>query len=84
MKYSAKVEISPKPVLFDPEGEATKKSLLGLKFDVENVRASKTFEIILESSSRNEAENSVEDMCKKLLANPNKDDYKFTIEEENE
>lgn len=82
MKYHAKIEISLKAGLFDPEGEATKKSLLGLKFSVESVRSSRIFQITLNANSKNEAENMLEDMCKKLLSNPNKDDYKFTIEEE--
>lgn len=81
MKYKAKIEISSKPFLFDPEGEAAKKSLQGLSFDVANVRASKVFEIILDASSLQEAETAAESMCRKLLANPNKDDYKITVAE---
>jgi phosphoribosylformylglycinamidine synthase len=84
MKYTAKVEVKFKPGLFDPEGETTKKSLQGLRFPVENVKTSKVFQVLLEANSKEDATVLIENMCKKLLANPNKDDYLITIEEQNE
>lgn len=84
MKYTAKVEIMFKPGLFDPEGETTKKSLQELKFPVEDVKTSKVFCMSLEANSKEDATAMVEEMCRKLLSNPNKDDYKITIEESNE
>ncbi len=81
MKYSAKVEVKFKEGLFDPEGETTKKSLQGLRFPVNDAKVSKVFNIVLDASSKENAYSLVEEMCKKLLSNPNKDDYKITIEE---
>ena len=81
MKYSAKVEVKFKDGLFYPEGETTKKSLQGLKFSVNDVKLSKVFSIIVEANSKEEVHSLVEEMCKKLLANPNKDDYRISIEE---
>ncbi|MBI4010459.1 MAG: phosphoribosylformylglycinamidine synthase subunit PurS [Candidatus Aenigmarchaeota archaeon] len=81
MKYSAKVEVKFKEGLFDPEGETTKKSLQGLRFPVEDAKLSKVFNIKLDAKTKDEAYSMVEEMCKKLLANPNKDDYKIIIEE---
>ena len=81
MKYSAKVEIKFKQGLFDPEGEATKKSLQGLRFSVSDVKISKVFTISVEANSNDEAKILAEEMCKKLLANPNKDDYSIEVEE---
>jgi len=81
MKYSAKIEVKFKDGLFDPEGETTKKSLQGLRFSVDDVKVSKVFNIILNADSKDEAHSLTEEMCKKLLANPNKDDYIITIEE---
>ena len=81
MKYSAKVEVKFKDGLFDPEGETTKKSLQGLRFPADEVKVSKVFNIILNASSKENAYSLVEEMCKKLLANPNKDDYTISIEE---
>jgi phosphoribosylformylglycinamidine synthase PurS subunit len=36
---------------------------------------------VLDVDSEEEAEKKVEEMCRRLLANPTKDDYSFTIEE---
>lgn len=80
MKYSAKVEVRFKSGLLDPEGDATKKSLKGLRFSVDDVKISKAFHIVLEANSEDEAHKIADEMCKKLLANPNKDDYKITVE----
>ena len=81
MKYSVKVEVKFKQGLFDPEGEATKKSLQGLRFPVSDVKISKVFTIDAEANSSDEAKSIAEEMCKKLLANPNKDDYSIEVEE---
>lgn len=81
MKYSAKVEVKFKDGLFDPEGETTKKSLKGLRFAVDDVKVSKVFNVKLEANSKDDAYSLIDEMCKKLLANPNKDDYNITIEE---
>lgn len=81
MKYKARVEIRLKAGLFDPEGETTRNSLKELKFNVENVNSSKVFEITLNASSLQDANSTIEKICKTLLANPNKDDYKISLEE---
>lgn len=81
MKYIARVEVTLKPGHIDPEGEITKNALIELRYPVESVRVSKVYEVILRASSISEAEKLVEEMCKRLLANPVKDDYKYSIEE---
>ncbi len=81
MKYSAKIEVRFRKGLFDPEGEATKKSLQSLRFPVEGVKLSKVYNLIFDANSKDDAHAKAEEMCKKLLANPNKDDYAITIEE---
>ncbi len=81
MKYVARVEVKFKEGLFDPESEATKKSLQQLEFSVDNVRLSKVFRITIDANSEDDAKVIADEMCKKLLANPNKDDYSIEIEE---
>jgi len=81
MKYRAKVEVGLKPRHSDPEGETTKQSLSELNYPVESVGVSKIYAIALEAKSLGEAKKMVEDMCKRLLANPVKDNYSFEIEE---
>jgi len=81
MLYEARVEVSLKPGHSDPEGETTTRSLRELAYLVRSVGVSKMYTITLEANSRNDAETKVESMCKKLLANPTKDNYTFQVEE---
>ena len=81
MRYRVRVEVSLKPGHSDPEGEMTAKSLKELRYPVETVKVSKVYEIDLSTKSLKEAERYVDEMCRRLLANPTKDDYRFTIEE---
>ncbi|MEM2352217.1 MAG: phosphoribosylformylglycinamidine synthase subunit PurS [Thermoproteota archaeon] len=81
MKYIARVRVALKPGHVDPEGETTKNALIELKYPVESVRVSKVYEIVLHAISIDEARRLVEEMCRRLLANPVKDDYAYNIEE---
>jgi len=81
MKYRARVEVSLKQGHSDPEGETTKKALLELNYPVKAVNVSKVYTIRLEASSLKNAKQKVDEICRRLLANPVKDNYKFEIEE---
>ena len=79
--YSAKIEVSLKPGHSDPEGEMTAQSLKELKFSAKKVNVSKVYTVVFEAKSMQEAEEAVEEMCRRLLANPTKDNYTYAIEE---
>ncbi|MFQ5836641.1 MAG: phosphoribosylformylglycinamidine synthase subunit PurS [Candidatus Bathyarchaeia archaeon] len=81
MMYRAKIEVGLKPGHSDPEGEMTGQSLRELKYSVKSVSVSKVYEVYFEANSKEEAEKQVDEMCRRLLANPTKDDYRFEIEE---
>ncbi len=81
MKYQVKVEVSLKPGHSDPEGETTAKSLRELKYSVEAVKVGKVYRFTLFADSLEEAKKQVDEICRRLLANPVKDDYDFAIEE---
>jgi phosphoribosylformylglycinamidine synthase PurS subunit len=81
MIFDANIEVSLKPGHSDPEGEMTGQSLRELKYCVKSVSVRKVYEVYFEADSRKEAEKQVEEMCRRLLANPTKDDYRFEIEE---
>jgi phosphoribosylformylglycinamidine synthase PurS subunit len=81
MKYRARIEIRLKPGHSDPEGETTTRLLKELGYRVESVNVNKVYNVVLEARSRKEAEAKSEEMCKRLLANPTKDDYTIVIEE---
>ena len=82
MKYRLRVEVGLKPGHSDPEGETTVQLLKELGYRIETVNVSKVYNIILDTTSRKQAKTKTEEMCKRLLANPTKDNYAFKIEEE--
>ena len=82
MKYHLRIEVSLKPGHSDPEGETTASLLKELGYKVDAVNVSKVYGVVLEAESRREAETKAEEMCKRLLANPTKDNYAIVIEEE--
>ena len=71
-----------KPGHSDPEGETTARLLRELGYKVETVSVSKIYSVVLEAESRKETEMKAEEICKRLLANPTKDNYSIVIEEE--
>lgn len=80
--YRARIEVSLKPGHSDPEGEMTAQSLKELKFSVKKANVSKVYVVVFEAQSKQQAEDLVDEMCRKLLANPTKDNYSFKVEEE--
>jgi len=81
MKYRAKIEVSLKAGHSDPEGETVARLLRDLGYAVEATNVSKVYTILLEAETPSEAKVKAEDMCKRLLANPTKDNYIIAIEE---
>jgi phosphoribosylformylglycinamidine synthase len=82
MKYSAKIEVSLKPGHTDPEGNTTQRLLKELGYLVDVVNVSKVYNIQLEASTVKEAKFKAEEMAKRLLANPTKDNYTIALEEQ--
>ncbi|NLT95635.1 MAG: phosphoribosylformylglycinamidine synthase subunit PurS [Clostridia bacterium] len=79
--YKAKVFVTLKPSILDPQGNAVKKGLLSLGFNnVEDVRVGKYLEVTLEAADKEQAFKDIDEMCKKLLANPVIEDYSFELE----
>ena len=78
--WLAKVHVTLKPVVLDPQGQAVQGGLHQLGFDgVQSVRAGKYLEIKLEAPDKAEAERMVDEMCTKLLANPVIETYRFEV-----
>ena len=70
MKFLAHINIMPKAELLDPQGKVVVKNLPNIGIEgVDNVRIGKHVTISLEANSANEAQDKVENACKKLLAN---------------
>jgi len=82
MKYRAKIEVSLKPGHSDPEGETASRLLKELGYAVNAVNVSKVYTIFFETETLSAAKGKAEDMCKRLLANPTKDNYTIAVEEQ--
>jgi phosphoribosylformylglycinamidine synthase subunit PurS len=76
----ARVHITLKTGVLDPQGEAIRHALGGLGFDgVESVRQGKVIELELAGTDRAAAEAQVGEMCEKLLANTVIENYAVEI-----
>ncbi len=82
MKYRTKIEVSLKSGHSDPEGETASRLLRELGYTVDAVNVSKVYTVILEAKTPREAKEKAEEMCKRLLANPTKDNYTIAVEEQ--
>jgi phosphoribosylformylglycinamidine synthase len=81
--YLARVFVTLKPTVNDPQGLTILGALHSLGFsDVGSVRAGKYLEVRLDAKGRKQAEKQLGEMCRKLLANPVIEDYRFEMEED--
>jgi len=78
--YLARVYVTLKPTVNDPQGLTIRGALHSLGFaDVESVRAGKYLEVRLDAKDKKQAEKQLTEMCRKLLANPVIEDYRFEL-----
>ena len=76
MKISAIITL--KKDVLDPQGKVIHQALDGMGYkNVEEVRQGKYFEIDVKENDPSKAEEIVEEMCKKLLANLVIENYKI-------
>ncbi len=76
----AKITITLKSGVLDPQGAAIETALTGLGFEgVEDVRQGKVIEMKLAETNEADARAKAEEMCKKLLANPVMENYTIEI-----
>ncbi len=77
----AKVHVTLKNGVLDPQGKAVQHALAGLGFaGVEDVRQGKFIELELSETDPAKAAAQAEEMCKKLLANTVIENYAVEIE----
>jgi phosphoribosylformylglycinamidine synthase subunit PurS len=77
----ARIHITFKPGVLDPQGKAIGHALEGLGFaGVEGVRQGKYLEIDLAEPDPAKARETLEAMCRRLLANTVIEDYRIDIE----
>ncbi len=77
----AKIYITLKKDVLDPQGSVIANSLKSLGFNnIEDVRQGKYIEIKLDSENEDTANKQLNEMCEKLLANLVIEDYKVEID----
>ena len=77
----ARVFVTPKQGVLDPQGKAVEHSLHTLGFtEAHDVRIGKYIELAVETADRQQAERRLDEMCRKLLANGVIEDYRFEID----
>lgn len=82
--FLAKITITLKKSILDPQGKAVHHALESLNFlTIQDVRIGKYIELKINSSNIEEAKQQTEDACRKLLANIIMENYSFTIEKIN-
>ena len=80
MLYTARIFVSLKPSVNDPQGSTVRQGLIDMGFEeVMDVRVGKYIELTVESETEKLAKDKVNDMCDKLLSNPVIETYNFEI-----
>lgn len=80
--YVAKVYVTLKAAVNDPQGVTVTQGLKTLGFDsVISVRMGKYLEIRIKAANPQIAETEVAGMCERLLSNPVIEEYRYEIEE---
>ena len=77
----AKIHVTLKSGILDPQGRAIPQSLATLGFStVNDVRVGKFLEVDIGESDHTQAETQLKAMCEKLLANTVIEDYRYELE----
>lgn len=78
--YSAKIKVTLRKSILDPQGKAVEHSFLSLGYDkIKDTRIGKFIELKIDAADENEARKMTDEVCSKLLANPVMEDYDFEI-----
>lgn len=78
--FIAKIKITLRSSILDPQGKAVEGSLKSLGFDkIMDTRIGKYIELKIDTDKKDEAENIAGQACKKLLANQVMENYEFDL-----
>jgi phosphoribosylformylglycinamidine synthase len=76
----ASVLVRPKQGILDPQGDAVRRSLRKLGFDVSSARVGRVIDIELDVEDADEARVRIERMCAELLANPLIESFEIQVD----
>ena len=72
----ARIVVRLRPGILDPQGTTIQRALAGLGFpEVREMRVGKIIDLTLDETDPRRARQRLDEMCRKLLANPVIEDY---------
>jgi phosphoribosylformylglycinamidine synthase len=78
----ARIVIRLRPGVLDPQGTTIRKALESLGFpEVRELRVGRVLELTLDVTDRTRAQARLDEMCRKLLANPVIEDYTVELDD---
>ena len=78
----ARIVVRLRPGILDPQGTTIRRALEGLGFpEVRDMRVGKLLDLTLDETDAGRARQRLEEMCRKLLANPVIEDYTCEVVE---
>jgi len=78
----ARIVVRLRPGILDPQGTTIRRALEGLGFpEVRDMRVGKVLDLTLDETDAGRARQRLEEMCRKLLANPVIEDYTCEVVE---
>jgi len=82
MTWHVNVYVTLKPSVLDPQGATVQRALEQMGYKAVNgVRLGKFMELDFDGTlSESEVKKQTDEICDKLLANPNIETYRFTVE----
>ncbi len=79
--YKAKITVTLRPSILDPQGKAVHHALESLGYaTVDQVRMGKYAEMWIDEEDEGVADRIAQEACKRLLANPVMEDYSIILE----
>jgi phosphoribosylformylglycinamidine synthase subunit PurS len=82
VKFVARIDVAHLPGVLDPQGATVERALPALGYhNVEEVSIGKTIRLVVDSDTADAARTEVDEMCRRLLANPVIEQYTISIEE---
>lgn len=79
----ARVYVTPKDGILDPQGKAVEHALTVLGFkQVKGVRVGRVLEVVMDPAKGDTSEKTLKEMCEKLLANTIIESYRYELDPE--
>jgi phosphoribosylformylglycinamidine synthase len=79
--FLARVYVTLKPTVSDPQGQTVLATLSNLGFDTAtDIRVGKYLEVRINEADRSRADSLVNRMCETLLANPVIEEFRYDLE----